>query len=201
MKYSQIDKDLVGFSTESYEKCNIRDGNIEAYYREYEGGLSFSFRGTHKNPHSTSSLLKDILTDIRFFPLWTPGFGFHPIGFTRAAIRIVDDIEGIIKKHGDEIAPLYISGHSLGAAVCLIVAALLARKKYNVVSVRAFAPPKVGRLKSLKGRDVVGYRYGNDIVPIVPPFFKHDIKIKKIGGKLGPIKSHNLDNYAAEICG
>lgn len=198
MKFSQIDKDLVGFSVEAYEKCNIRDGNVEAYYRDYAGGLSFSFRGTHKNGHSTSSLLKDILTDIRFFPLWTPGFGFHPAGFTRAAIRICDDIERIIK---DKSKPLYINGHSLGAAICLIVAAFLARRGYNVKAVRAFAPPKVGRLKSLKGLDVIGYRYGNDIVPTVPPFFKHDIKMKAIGGKLGPIKSHDLDNYAAEICG
>lgn len=198
MKFPQIDKDLVQFSVEAYEKCNIRDGNVEAYYRDYAGGLSFSFRGTHKNSHSTSSLLKDILTDIRFFPLWTPGFGFHPAGFTRAAIRICDDIERIIK---DKSKPLYVDGHSLGAAIALIVAAFLARRGHNVHAVRVFAPPRVGRLKSLRGLDVIGYRYGNDIVTSLPPIFKHDIKIKKIGGKLGPIKSHDMDNYSGEICG
>jgi len=198
VKFPQVDQDLAGFAEQSYEMSNIVDGNVEAYFQPYSDGFSFAFRGTNKNGHSVSSLLKDILTDIRFFPVWTPGLGWHPAGFTKAAVRICDNVELMIE---DKTTPLYLSGHSLGAAICLIVAAFLARRGYNVKVVRAFAPPRVGRLKSLKGIDVIGYRYGNDIVPMVPPFFKHDIRMKKIGGNLGPIKSHDMDNYSGEICG
>lgn len=198
MKFSDVDKDLVNLSSLAYKKCNLRDGNIEAYYCKYADGLSFSFRGTHKNGHSTSSLLKDILTDIRFRPTWTPDFGWHPVGFTHAAMRICDDIERMII---DKETPLYVDGHSLGAGVSAITAAFLCRRGYTLAAGRFFAIPHVGRLKSLRGKNVIGYRYGNDIVPLLPPFYRHDIPIVQFGKPIGPIKSHSLDNYIGEICG
>jgi len=130
--------------------------------------------------------------------MWTPGLGWHPIGFTKAAIRAIDKIIDVLP---DKKTPIYIDGHSLGAGVSAISAAFLARNGYNIKAGRFFAIPRVGRLKSLRGKDVIAYRYGDDIITWVPPFFKHDIPIKQIGVKLGPINSHDIDNYVAEICG
>ena len=99
-------------------------------------------------------------------------------GFLRAFEAAWDDIEKGIKKLQAEglTEPLYITGHSLGAALATIAARELEgrlKKVYSELTVAAcytFCSPRVGDGKWVKGIKVPVYRVVNgcDGVPLIP---------------------------------
>lgn len=88
--------------------------------------------------------------------------------------RIIDDF-----RTGDQ--KLWVTGHSLGGALCSLFAGMLIENGYQVYGIYTFASPRPGDGKYSSGLDnsVLGphYRVINtgDIVPHVPPepFFSH----------------------------
>jgi Predicted lipase len=119
------------------------------------------FRGTEQD------VFKDVLTDAYFMPVDFPGRGRVHAGFYHALSgdcwrHILDVLErpGIRKK------PLWITGHSLGAALATMAAAYL-----EPTGVYNFGSPRVGDAAfcaSLAGLNFQRFVNCSDVVPQVP---------------------------------
>lgn len=112
--------------------------------------------------------------------------------------------------------PYAICGHSLGAALALLIGAMLSQDVFEgraltPVKIGAFAPPRVGGADFIKVATAVpfcAYRYGDDVVPEVPlslppllPYVQVPLTALADTHKpgLGPFGCHHIDNYVAGV--
>jgi len=189
---------LIRATENVYQRCNLRDGNTEGWFDNSGLSTIIAFRGTSKNRDSKWSLIRDIISDVNCLPKHHPELGWVPAGFLRAGLRIFDDVE---RRIFDKRKPIMVTGHSLGAAVALIVAGMLVSRGYNVSAVRGFGAPRVGKLKVLFGTSVRLFRYGGDAVCLIP-FFSSPRKYDRTGPKrLFSIKDHFMKNYVSYFLG
>ncbi len=124
-----------------------------------DGTCYISFRGTQ------SDRIRDILSDIAFTPVRWRGPGRIHRGFLRAWRSAESTIGGWIKDAG--AAPLVVTGHSLGAALAIVMAAHHPHARLIV-----FGAPRVGTraFATLFGdRDVRRFVDCADFVTRVPP--------------------------------
>lgn len=73
----------------------------------------------------------------------------------------------------DRNRPVYITGHSLGGSVAVLLAATLDQRGYKNVSAVTFGQPKVTDAhgaKSLDELNVIRVVFDDDPIPLVPPF-------------------------------
>jgi len=128
--------------------------------------IILSFRGTE------ATHLEDIVSDLRFIKTDGP-FGEVHRGFKFALDTVWPEVEAKIKSLKDG-KRLFITGHSLGAALATLAAATLSHLDINVDAIYTFGQPKVGNKDFAKEYDKkVGkkhYRFvnNNDIVTRVP---------------------------------
>ncbi len=97
-----------------------------------------------------------------------PSLGFIHAGFYTMASVVLDRVIADLTRSG---APYAICGHSLGAALALLLGAMLIVRGMPPVKVGAFAPPRVGGQKFVATATSVpccADRYGVDPVPTVP---------------------------------
>lgn len=137
--------------------------------------------------------------------------GFIHAGFYGAALTALTRCS-LVAAAG----PYAICGHSLGAALALLIGGLLSQDELNgrslaPVKIGAFAPPKVGGAQFIKAISAIpfcAYRYGNDIVPTVPltvrPWLPYEqIPLIELSDtnmpRLGVFQSHHIDNYVAGV--
>ncbi|MGC4013370.1 MAG: lipase family protein [Luteolibacter sp.] len=150
-------------------------GNIQGFWCTVEDVALLVFRGT-SNPGQW-------LRDARFYPVSHPWGRVHE-GFKDGVTQVEPDLLGF-----DEAARnarhLWLSGHSLGAAIALIAAA---RWKMMGIpsSLYTYGQPMVGLegfadrfAIELPGR-LVRFVNQSDIVPRVPPGFSHTGMLKRI---------------------
>ncbi len=101
-------------------------------------------------------------------------------GFSNAARQVYSKLKPFLKK-GYRINT---TGHSLGGAVALILAALLDRDGFKAIQIITFGQPKVTNFHgaaSLQSLDIIRVVTQKDIVPLVPFF--------------DPLEFNNLDIY------
>ena len=169
---------------ESYETSDFEEANIEVIVR----GSTFAFRGTDE--------AKDAIRDVRIFPLWTRELGWCPAGFLKASKRLVNKVTSVCLENGINHKDIVLTGHSLGGAVALITGALMCRDEIPPKEIVTFGAPRAGRLKILDGVPVTQYRYGRDIVPLVPPLMRRHNDLLNYGRPgSSPIKDHYMINY------
>lgn len=122
-----------------------------------------SFRGTQPNKW------EDVRTDLRVLKLRTVDGKVH-IGFKSAFDEVRDAITEELRMHLGEM-PLYITGHSLGAALATVAVQEI-EEEFNdqVAACYTFGSPRVGDGKYERGIKVPFYRIVNttDIVTLVP---------------------------------
>ena len=122
-----------------------------------------SFRGTQSNKW------EDVRTDLRVLKLRTVDGKVH-IGFKSAFDDVKDAITEELRKHLGEM-PLYITGHSLGAALATVAVQEI-EEEFNdqVAACYTFGSPRVGDGKYERAIKVPFYRIVNttDIVTLVP---------------------------------
>lgn len=120
-------------------------------------------------------------------------------GFMDGAEDVVDQIS---RQIGDRYS--FIVGHSLGAALALETAALLAARGQAPDRVFLFAPPRVFLMRLpdvLKDVGIAAYWYGNDPVPAVPPGW-FQVQCNLIGKPMWPPQAaHHITNYVAAVTG
>lgn len=131
-----------------------------------DGTAIIAFRGTQADK------MEDLVTDARFWPVGWDGPGRVHLGFRNAFYALRQQVDawlaGLSGRRG-----LVVTGHSLGAAMATLMAAL--RPGSTLVT---FGSPRVGGrafAKAFEGRDVRRYVDCSDFVSRVPPpiFYRH----------------------------
>jgi predicted lipase len=132
-----------------------------------------------------------------------PSLGFVHAGFLVSALLAMPKIQSVTTK-----GPFAISGHSLGAAMALLLGGLLIDNGTPPVKIGAFAPPRVGGEQFVKVATSVpfcAYAYGNDPVPRVPfrimPLFPYmQVGMTDIGTpRLNEFSCHAIQNYVVGV--
>lgn len=136
-------------------------------------------------------------------PKQHPTLGMLHAGFLAAAEALLPRIAvAVVGK------PWVITGHSLGAALALLVGALMADEDNPPLKIAAFAPPRVGGphfLEALAAIPISAYRFGNDPVTevpftVVPQFDYRQVPLIQIGEPMAPSwKCHAIENYVGAV--
>ncbi|MDR3736087.1 MAG: alpha/beta fold hydrolase [Acidobacteriaceae bacterium] len=154
---------------------------------------AIAWRGTE------SGLYQNWISDLDAIPEYHPTLGWCHRGFLQAAIATYPQaVQQAV------IAPLVLTGHSLGAAVAVLTAALLRAAHIQIIRCSVFGCPNFTLNQNISAlmHDVPGYRWrdGNDPVPQVPPGFHIDRPTTQIGTDYpDPISAHMIDAYAAAL--
>lgn len=154
------------------------DSASRAIVRETADGLVVAFRG--------SDNVDSWLTDFDIETVDVPGAGKFHAGFWRAWQAIATDVLAAI----DGRSVTFV-GHSLGAALCIAAALDTTISGNPPAAVYGFEPPRVSPDMSarvaLRRVDVRLYRNGLDIVPTMPPEWRHAAMLIPIGKPALPI--------------
>lgn len=162
----------VGFSGSN----PIDHENIQAFWCVQDDVALMVFRGTH----NTGQWLRNA----RFFPV------SHPWGWVHDGFKAgIEDIAGELTAFEAAAANakhVWISGHSLGGALALMMAARLKIRQGIKASLYTYGQPMVG-LEPFADRfaielpgNLVRFVNQSDIVPRVPPGFSHTGLLKRI---------------------
>jgi hypothetical protein len=129
------------------------------------GALIIAFAGT--DPLNLLNWVSD-------FYLGRPSADSHE-GFQDAAAAVWTEIETAIERAIDNNRPLFVAGHSLGAAIAIVTAdRARSEKKLMRAEIYVFGAPRVGRTQfvtrynSTFGPTTYRFVHGKDIVPTVP---------------------------------
>ena len=98
-------------------------------------------------------------------PFLHPDIGMVHAGFYASALAVLPQIRPLTAK------PFALSGHSLGGALALLLAAILSKEGLPPVKVGAFGPPRAGGdafVKIITGMPFCAYRNKGDPIPRVP---------------------------------
>lgn len=148
-----------------------RDG-AQAYRFQNKTDLVIACRGTQPSEFS------DIRADLEAMPVLAETVGRVHKGFKEEVDElwpmILEDLDPkVIGKR-----KLWITGHSLGAAMATIIASRLSLESHKIPTVKVeelytYGSPRVGWKKYVKTMPIPHYRWrnNNDIVTTVPPFF------------------------------
>jgi len=116
------------------------------------------------------------MADLKMFPVKHHLGGRVHRGFYAEYDKVIPGIKEALAKHNKKgTKTVWVTGHSLGGAMAVLVAAELQPSG----GLHTFGQPRVGNkafLKSLDGIKYYRYRNNNDIVTAVPPswlFFRH----------------------------
>jgi triacylglycerol lipase len=137
----------------------------QAFLAKNDEFVVLSFRGTQPDKW------EDVRTDLRVLKLKTIDGKVH-IGFKNAFDDVKDAIVNELRMHKGEM-PLYITGHSLGAALATVAVQEIDEEFHDqVAACYTFGSPRVGDGKYEKAIKVPFYRIVNatDIVTLIPFF-------------------------------
>jgi triacylglycerol lipase len=155
-----------------------------------------AFRGSEiwkrKGKFDLNKILADLKADVDIRLTDWPGGGKVHRGFKDALDEVWLELAVYIRRLKDQGCKIWITGHSLGAAL----ATLAADRYANVQGVYTFGSPRVGDGAFKKNFDAEAYRIVNnqDIATRVPPpgWYKHVGDIKFIDGE-GNIHDHIIE--------
>jgi hypothetical protein len=181
------------------------DGSIQAFLTLRQDGFKVvAIEGTH----DAVGWLIDFLAIAAGEEHQTashPTLGMLHAGFLVSAQAILPKV-ALATSDG----PWAITGHSLGAALALLVGALMAEEGSPPARLVAFAPPRVGGpdfVAAIAGLSSASYRFGNDLVTdvpyTVPPDFDYrQVPLIEIGyPMMPPTRCHAITNYVAAVKG
>jgi triacylglycerol lipase len=142
----------------------FNEGGTEAALIKTKGSRAVKFaalvfRGTTD--------LEDWLTDVTVIPEGWAGQGFIHEGFAEALKLVWAKITASLDKNVPSDCPLFIAGHSLGAALATLAASLRQPR-----ALYTFGSPRVGDDDfgaTLSGGNVFRVVNNRDVVPTVPP--------------------------------
>lgn len=173
--------------------------------RERENVVTLSCRGTEAsraihNDFSMEGLrnTRDILKDLRFWPYQMPDGSWVHKGFGRAAEVWCEAYALKLVEIGK---PVVLTGHSLGAAMAVQMAAVLRGMGLNVLEVVTYGEPAgfyFGSEKKYQALNIptTSYLNANDWIRFAPPFGSTSVPRTRINPKKGiSRKAHDINEY------
>ena len=172
---------------------NSKVTNTQAFLARNDEYVVLSFRGTQEK--------KDIGTDAKALKVRVVEGGIHS-GFAGAYTSIMKDIKAELEKLPSSL-PIYITGHSLGAALATVATQYLEKDvieesksplRERIAACYTFGSPRVGddlfgeRLKSPVYR-VVNTRDIVTVVPLLAMGYKHVGDVRFLDIKEGEIQT------------
>ena len=163
------DKELVDYAAATYLPdakpfISDLDSAIQVFVTARSDGLNIiAIEGTHNALGWALDFFALTMEDQE--GVNHPTLGFLHAGFYAAALAVLSRLTPIAAR------PYAICGHSLGAALALMLGALLIDDGTAPVKIGAFAPPKCGGdqfVKVAASVPLCAYRFGLDPVPLVP---------------------------------
>lgn len=163
-------------------------------------------------PGTDPRRIEDLWHDLDCDPVHVPGLGHVHDGFSKCFLPLYPLIKAELQKAGD-VRRLIFTGHSLGGADAIGLAALWTRDQCGPCEFVTFGAPRVGtpRLTWLL-RDTPGtmYRFGVDPVPSVPfkwifhippVVYLHPKSLTHIGSPRLPliVGNHLMNHYLAAV--
>jgi|GEM_PF-1758059 len=159
------DYEAQGFEVKTFD----RDGT-QAFLAVKDDVAILSFRGTEPDK------IQDLATDAQICQVEGPGGKVHE-GFNKGLDAVWGDITREMEAQGvGKDKPLYITGHSLGAALGTLAAARLDEQGMTPNGLYTFGSPRVGNEEfadnfnnSELGKRTWRFRNNNDGVAVIPP--------------------------------
>jgi hypothetical protein len=186
------DAALAEFAASAYDQrpC-FAVSDVHAIAGEADGARVLAIRGTTADP-------RDWLRDLAALPRHDPDLGWCHGGFC-------DGARGLLAAGGGRSAfgaGLWLTGHSMGGAIALLLGALLCAHGLAPQGIITFGAPRCGswRLRRRLARLPVRlYRNGDDPVPEVPwlpALYLHPRKLIAIGAASpDPFADHHMTAY------
>ena len=160
-------KQNAGFQEVEY----FSDRVTQCYIASNERFAFVAFRGSEiklrEGESDPSYIFADWLANFDFLPeKWEQGGNVHR-GFKAAIIEVWSDLDDYISRLKKNNRKIWITGHSLGAALATLAAA----GNLSVQGLYTFGSPRVGDLEFKAHFTTNTYRFvnNNDIVTRVPP--------------------------------
>lgn len=155
----------LGFKKYKFLDKEGAQGHVAASNKE----VIITCRGTEPKQ------INDLLADLNTRPKKN-GVGWVHTGFRTEARKIIDEV--FVWCDANKNKPIYVTGHSLGAAMALYITQELEYAGYPVVQVCTFGQPRLGNHEYINSIKTPHLRFVNcnDIVTHVPPAalqFKH----------------------------
>lgn len=188
------DRTLAGLAASAYgAPPTWRAGDVHACLTEMPDATVIAFRGTE--PES----LADWVRDLEAWPMWVRGLGYCHDGFASGVLAIWPALSAGLYDRGRVI----LTGHSLGGALAVIAAGMLALNGTPAARLVTFGAPRAGTDKLvgvLRATPARQYRCGDDPVPEVPGFFEHVRPLIEVGSaSLDPLRDHEIARYQAAV--
>lgn len=160
---------LTGWGYSDFKWIEDKGTDTQAFACSKDDYLVLCFRGTSSG--------KDAITDANFFKSDAfGGEGRVHRGFKGALDSVWDQVIAVMAELNlNKTKPIFVSGHSLGAALAQLAAYRLALSQYHVKGVYVYGSPRVGNTAFANAYneliDEVTYLHINndDIVARVPP--------------------------------
>jgi hypothetical protein len=172
------------------EGTTFTDDSTQAVFARSDRMILIAFRGTE--PSQWSDLGADLAIVRKSLPKdgWPEGWGGVHSGFLNAFEQVEPLIMITLREDENTNTPIWITGHSLGAALATLMAARILRAEdeglhVNFRGLYTFGSPRVGDKEfvakldaelSSHGADAVRFRNENDVVTAIPDTllgFKH----------------------------
>lgn len=152
----------------SFDECEfVEADDTQCFVAASSEVVVVSFRGTEA--------VGDWLSNLNTLSTMRP-YGKVHRGFLAAFQVVEEQLNGLLDKLAGR--PIFLTGHSLGGALAVIAAAEW-RGKYEIGGIHTFGQPAVGKkdfqtfLQGNYGGNYHRFVNDDDIVPMVPPFFRH----------------------------
>ncbi len=154
------DRYLATIAQRAYSESTYVWKGVEALLVEERDFDVLAFRGTEGS-------IRDVIRDLRAVPWYDKRLGWCHAGFLKAGRGIWPQLEWLVESR----KPLFLTGHSKGAAEVTIIAALLTVSGRPPAALVTFGSPKCGFWKLqrvLWNVPVRRYVHGRDHVTKVP---------------------------------
>ena len=173
LAYGKVRADDVRGTLGSWGFPNARFFSDRAGTQGFVAGNSelvlVSFRGTEPGE------LKDWMTDLQIRRVPGKGGGHVHRGFKAALEAVASDMAAAVRRLRDRGQPVFVTGHSLGAALATLAVAASETEGIEIAGLYTFGSPRVGnkvfakRFTAKHGRRAFRVVNNNDTVTRVPP--------------------------------
>ncbi len=190
MQYHQIAQIVA----ESYHYHAFNINECEGIIHYLDDVQIVAFRGTEIDAMFSGGGWIDVIRDMRILPWYDKDAGWVHSGFLKGARGVAEFLMDVLEPD----KPVLVTGHSLGAALALMVAVKLEAAGVDVQEWVGFGSPKVQiGYKDYPFRQV-SFKHKADIVPLMPrlPFYQRSGIHHQLGDGCG---KPNWNDHAVEL--